>query len=1180
MKRSLVLASVIVLVELLVLFSAASHAAAEDVEVTVSANGESPDGWWDFAVDGNTKTAWKSAWHDLDRRRGQHEIELTFSTPIEMSGVTLIPSEEIGAGALKEYDLHVDGQRVLEGTLDPTGPQKITFPEKRTGSRLKLYIRSSHDKLPWVSIAEIKVETPSRLVPTTPTEERVKWRDELIRRGRRPAEDNVEDWLDLSIRTLGMLERDGGQQRQFSDRLKSYVQQYGQRGNDGRLRDDLKHFRREMILTHPKLQFSQLLINKRPPPGYSHQCDQYLGRHGRLGPGLCVLEDWKKNPRCREILSGKMPAGTTMHPEIDYDAKKVVFSFCDHERTENKNERAFFIWEANLDGSGLRQLTGDEDDSLAGWENRATVLPEDFDPCYLPDGDIVFVSTRSQTFGRCHGDRYVPTYLVYRMDRDGKTIRQLSAGEANEWDPSVLPNGRVVYTRWDYINRHDVKFQSLWSMQPDGTGVAHYHGNYSPSPCMQAECRAIPGTKKTVFTASAHHSYTHGSVLICDPVRGEDGYEPLTRVTPEVAIPEASDPHGGDGNHGAYSMSWPITEEIYLASFKRANHTTGQGGTDPDNAWEIVLIDTLGGRETIYRDPNMSSLSPIPIVRRERPRMVPSQLNANSTEETGTFYVQNVYMCREPFEPGTAKYMRINRIHGQVTNSKPWLSTANNEIIKSVVGMVPINGDGSVAFRAPAGVPLQLQVCDQNGMAVMTMRSFVFLHKGEVASCTGCHEPRDQVPTTKFNYARIRVQDPTPPPGPQYDGGLSFQRTVQPVLDRYCIGCHGLKNDRPKGIELIGRRDGNALRSFNCLTNDRDLVKVAYRNEETGYSTPKEYYAHAGRLANHLLTNEECLKNVRLPREDFLRIVNWLDLNAQYYGDYSRNRIEDRRIDGNAESLLREAVKARFGDEIARQPIETLVNIAQPNESRVLLAGLQKHAGGWEQFKNCFGNKNEQGYKDLDALVVACITKRSRFDVMGTCGDPHGCSCGGCWTRRLQEKRMYPVVEREWPTFDQNLAEGAEEMPIDGWRLVSVDSEETVVANLAGQNAIDGDDSTYWCTEFTEDQPLPPHEIVIDLGKEVNVCAIRYLPREGLGDIRDCEIYIGRDVNRLGEPVLAGRFNDSRDRQTASLEKPVKGRYVKIRSLREMHDSLYMSAREISVMTLTDDTLAMADEEK
>ena len=175
---------------------------------------------------------------------------------------------------------------------------------------------------------------------------------------------------------------------------------------------------------------------------------------------------------------------------------------------------------------------------------------------------------------------------------------------------------------------------------------------------------------------------------------------------------------------------------------------------------------------------------------------------------------------------------------------------------------------------------------------------------------------------------------------------------------------------------------------------------------------------------------------------------------------------------------------------------------------------------------------------------------------------------------------MYPVVEREWPTFEGNLPEGAEEMPKDGWRLVSVDSEETVVANLAGQNAIDGDDSTFWCTEFTKSQVLPPHEIVIDLGKEVNVCAIRYLPRQGLGDIRDCEIYVGRDANRLGEPVLEGRFNESRDRQTATLKEPVKGRYVKIRSLREMHDSLYMAAREVGVMTLTDELLAKVDGEK
>ena len=109
--------------------------------------------------------------------------------------------------------------------------------------------------------------------------------------------------------------------------------------------------------------------------------------------------------------------------------------------------------------------------------NRNTVLIEDFDPCYLPDGGIAFVSTRCQSFGRCHGGRYTPAYFLYRMDGDGKNIRPLSYGEANEWDPSVLADGRLIYTRWDYINRHDTIYQSLWTMRPDGTGTAHFYGN-------------------------------------------------------------------------------------------------------------------------------------------------------------------------------------------------------------------------------------------------------------------------------------------------------------------------------------------------------------------------------------------------------------------------------------------------------------------------------------------------------------------------------------------------------------------------------------------------------------------------------------------------------------------------------------------------------------------------------
>jgi hypothetical protein len=86
---------------------------------------------------------------------------------------------------------------------------------------------------------------------------------------------------------------------------------------------------------------------------------------------------------------------------------------------------------------------------------------EDFDPHYLPDGGFVFNSTRSQDLARCHGGRNAPAFLLYRGELDGSGVRALSWGEANELDPAVLNDGRIIYNRWEYVNRHDCSFISF-----------------------------------------------------------------------------------------------------------------------------------------------------------------------------------------------------------------------------------------------------------------------------------------------------------------------------------------------------------------------------------------------------------------------------------------------------------------------------------------------------------------------------------------------------------------------------------------------------------------------------------------------------------------------------------------------------------------------------------------------
>ena len=783
--------------------------------------------------------------------------------------------------------------------------------------------------------------------------------------------------------------------------------------------------RRRILFSHPALDFDRLLISKRPPPVLSAPGDNYLGMHNGAGPGLVILDQWKTDrPKETVLLDGKLPVGCAMHADLSFDGQRIVFAFADHGRPRDLWQ--FFLYEIGVDGSGLRQITGRSDDPLTGSGGRMTVLPEDYDPCYLPDGGIAFISTRNQGGVRCHnGDRYCPTYLLYRCDADGSNVRQLSFGEANEWDPVVMPDGRVLWTRWDYINRPVIPTLGLWTIRPDGTAASHYFGNYTPNPCRICQARPIPGSHKVVATAAGHHTIHAGSLIVIDRTIAEDGLEAITRLTPEATFPE-SEAHATC----SFGSPYPLSEDLFLAEFSPDPYPGHMAWRLRHNAYGIYLVDTLGGRELIYRDPEMSCFEPIPVRPRSAPPALPSlarvphapreeDRHAERDENKGVFILQDIYRSTRGIERGTIRRLRVNQIIPQPTQRVPYSSAVTFEVLKRVLGTVPVDENGSVAFEAPAGVPLQFQALDGDGMAVMTMRTFTHLQPGEQAGCVGCHEHRTSSPAIRSLTAAQPVLKIEPPVGPRYPGGLSFAKTVQPVLDRYCIECHGLRETAGK-IDLLGTIDASdeniatswyqllPSAAYASLTRDGRWVKIAQYGGETWYSQPKDYFAHGGTLAALLLKGHQ---KVTLDAESRQRIIDWLDLNAPFYGTYSWNKDEWRRPDPAGEKALREHVRRRFGDALARQPFAALVNVALPEESRILKAPLAISAGGWGQIEQGgWKSTDDPDYRKMHQLVQAAIQPLPYRDIAGTCGRDENCLCLSCWVRKVMEERQTRIT--------------------------------------------------------------------------------------------------------------------------------------------------------------------------
>ena len=308
---------------------------------------------------------------------------------------------------------------------------------------------------------------------------------------------------------------------------------------------------RELELANPLLNFDSILFVKRAPTMFPHMSDQFYGWWSRGGGGIYVLEGFKSGqPRVR-CLTTDLPEGNFMGPDLAFDGSRVLFAYArfhpglssEKNKADKANvpEDAFYhVFEMNANGGGRRQLTHGKYD--------------DFDARYLPGGGMAFLSTRKGTalqgsaafsestrfadlpdsYVRCGGDNWrpVPVFTLHAMDADGTNLRPLSAFENFEWAPSVARDGRLLYTRWDYIDRFNGNFFSLWSANQDGTSPQLVYGNYTVKPQVVSEARSIPGSSKLVFTAGAHHSITGGSICLLDRGRGMEDEAPLTRLTP------------------------------------------------------------------------------------------------------------------------------------------------------------------------------------------------------------------------------------------------------------------------------------------------------------------------------------------------------------------------------------------------------------------------------------------------------------------------------------------------------------------------------------------------------------------------------------------------------------------------------------------------------------------------
>lgn len=615
-----------------------------------------------------------------------------------------------------------------------------------------------------------------------------------------------------------------------------------------------------------------------------HEYMGYFYDYGNVAPGggIHVLERPGFSLQTRDVLQGRLTNGNFTTLALCPDGRTLYFAFAKRSARKpdyySPERSSFHLFRVEADGSNLRQLTDGVED--------------DFDPCPLPDSGVAFMSTRRGGFARCN-NAWEPcaTYTLHRMDADGGNLRTLSAHETSEWHPSVLNDGRVVYIRWDYVDRSAANFHGLWVSHPDGSALASLFGNYTMriNACYQP--RAIPGSHKLLFVAGAHHADVGGSLVLLDPRRtafdaesGEDRLDATEVLTPEVCFPES------DGWPKSYFHSpWPLSEDCYLVSFSFDPLPGMSSGEGKDTRTGLYYFDRFGNMELLYRHPTLSSMYPIPLKARAHPPVLASALDASLGEE-GEFLLADAQRSFFPMpDDRPVRELRVFELLSKPpphAANDPRIGHANAENARLLLGTVPVEEDGSAYFRAPAGKPLYFQAVDEAGRAVQSMRSAVYLQPGERRGCIGCHEPPGSVAANRPVLAMRRAPSRLAP-GPEGSRPFSYPLLVQPVLDRHCVRCHDGQTGKGKSKLAL---DGTPAKTF---TRSYLNLKPFLRWYEWGGASISQIATHPGQIGadasplTAILDDATHRPELKWTDAERRRVYLWLDANVPFYGTYS-----------------------------------------------------------------------------------------------------------------------------------------------------------------------------------------------------------------------------------------------------------------------------------------------------
>ena len=637
------------------------------------------------------------------------------------------------------------------------------------------------------------------------------------------------------------------------------------------------------------------------------------------GSSLCLLEVGK-DYAIKETTLLQDEDGVLRDPDVSYDGKRILFSWKKSARGDD-----YHLYEMDVGTHKIRQLT-----SGAG--------VADYEGIYLPDGNIMFSSTRCFQNVDCW---HVSVCNMFLMNRDGKHMRRVGFDQVHTNYPQVHPaSGLVTYTRWEYNDRGQIYPQPLFRMYPNGAHQTEYYGNNSYFPTTILHARGIPGTVKVLAVLSGHHTHQRGKLAIIDPSRGRQETSGVTLVAPVKKLQGIIkvDRYGQDGDQWQYP--YPLDEENYLVTFR----PQGQ------KRFGVYFMNSKGERVLLACDPAISCNQPVPLL----PRPLPPRATypTDWSKKTGCYTIQDIYHGPglKGIARGIVRKIRVVALDFMATDigRKHGPSTISDLAawdVKIVLGEAPVYEDGSAAFEVVARTPVYFQAIDAKGHVVQTMRSWSTLMPGEIFSCVGCHENKNEAvanrPTSMALKAGIKSLEPF------YDitgKGFSFPKMIQPILDAKCVKCHKGGDTKPPDLQSTPVWDKAARKFWNqsyhiLISTDRPGPPANDTNQRLGIIAEKSKYlnwigrwsvpvmippySHGSSLSPLICLLEKGHEKVKMTQEEMDKISCWIDLALPHSGDWTEGmtpedkeiymKVYKKRLDWEKQEALniQEYIKAR-----------------------------------------------------------------------------------------------------------------------------------------------------------------------------------------------------------------------------------------------------------------------------